>query len=57
MIESLPSNSCRVMNNFNILDGGALPIIRFQAKNLDFYDYDAKYLSDETKYICPCGLG
>ena len=38
------------------LDGRALPIIRIQAKNHEFYDYDAKYLSDETEYICPCGL-
>ena len=38
------------------LDGKALPIIKIQAKNHEFYDYDAKYLSDETKYICPCGL-
>ena len=38
------------------LDGRALPIIKIQAKNHEFYDYDAKYLSDETKYICPCGL-
>ena len=38
------------------LDGRALPIIKIQAKNNEFYDYDAKYLSDETKYICPCGL-
>ena len=38
------------------LDGRALPIIKIQAKNHEFYDYDAKYFSDETKYICPCGL-
>ena len=38
------------------LDGRVLPIIKIQAKNHEFYDYDAKYLSDETKYICPCGL-
>ena len=38
------------------LDGRALPIIKIQAKNHEFYDYDAKHLSDETKYICPCGL-
>ncbi len=38
------------------LDGRALPIIKIQAENHEFYDYDAKYLSDETKYICPCGL-
>ena len=38
------------------LDGRALPIIKIQAKNHEFYDYDAKYFSDETKYICPCGI-
>ena len=38
------------------LDDRALPIIKIQAKNHEFYDYDAKYLSDETQYICPCGL-
>ena len=21
-----------------------------------FYDYEAKYLSDDTRYLCPCGL-
>ena len=38
------------------LVGRALPIIKIQAKNHEFYDYDAKYFSDETKYICPCGI-
>ena len=38
------------------LDGRALPIIKIQARNHEFNDYDAKYLSDETKYICPCEL-
>ena len=38
------------------LNGKALPIIKIKAKNHEFYDYDAKYLSDETEYICPCGL-
>ena len=38
------------------LEGRVLPIIKIQAKNHQFYDYDAKYLSDETEYICPCGL-
>jgi D-alanine-D-alanine ligase len=23
----------------------------------DFYDYQAKYVSDDTRYICPCDLG
>ena len=32
-----------------------LPLIKIEAAN-EFYDYDAKYLSDETGYICPSGL-
>jgi D-alanine-D-alanine ligase len=39
-----------------ILDGQALPLIRIDAANT-FYDYQAKYFSDETAYVCPCGLG
>lgn len=38
-----------------ILGGKALPSIRIQA-NAAFYDYDAKYLSNETEYFCPSGL-
>lgn len=38
-----------------ILDGEVLPLIRIGAAN-GFYDYQAKYFSDETQYICPCGL-
>ena len=33
----------------------ALPIVRIVPKN-EFYDYEAKYLRDDTEYICPCGL-
>jgi D-alanine-D-alanine ligase len=33
----------------------ALPIIRIIPKN-EFYDFEAKYLSDDTEYLCPCGL-
>jgi D-alanine-D-alanine ligase len=33
----------------------ALPIVRIVPKN-EFYDYDAKYLRDDTEYKCPCGL-
>ena len=33
----------------------ALPIIKIEPAN-DFYDYEAKYLSAETIYKCPCGL-
>lgn len=38
-----------------ILQGKALPMIRLQFAN-EFYDYEAKYKSDTTKYFCPCGL-
>lgn len=38
-----------------ILNGRALPVIRLEAKG-EFYDFNAKYISDETSYICPCGL-
>lgn len=33
----------------------SLPIIRIIPKN-EFYDYEAKYLRDDTEYLCPCGL-
>jgi len=33
----------------------ALPLIRIEAPQGN-YDYQNKYFSDETKYICPCGL-
>ncbi|MDC9614224.1 D-alanine--D-alanine ligase [Xenorhabdus khoisanae] len=33
----------------------ALPSIRIQAPDV-FYDYDAKYISNETQYFCPSGL-
>ena len=38
-----------------ILGDEVLPSIRLQA-NSDFYDYEAKYQSDETRYFCPSGL-
>ncbi len=38
-----------------ILDGVALPIIRMET-DLAFYDYEAKYLRDDTRYFCPAGL-
>lgn len=38
-----------------ILNGVALPGIRLQTAN-DFYDFQAKYESNETQYLCPCGL-
>lgn len=38
-----------------ILGDQALPSIRMVTEN-EFYDYEAKYLSDETSYHCPSGL-
>ena len=38
-----------------ILGERALPSIRMETDN-EFYDYEAKYLSDETLYHCPSGL-
>jgi D-alanine-D-alanine ligase len=38
-----------------ILGDQALPSIRIEAKEV-FYDYQAKYFSDETSYFCPSGL-
>jgi D-alanine-D-alanine ligase len=33
----------------------ALPIVKIVPKN-EFYDYEAKYLRNDTEYLCPCGL-
>jgi D-alanine-D-alanine ligase len=38
-----------------ILGGEALPIIKIEPAT-EFYDYEAKYLRDDTAYRCPCGL-
>ena len=38
-----------------ILGDQALPIIRIVPAT-DFYDYEAKYLRDDTRYLCPSGL-
>ena len=38
-----------------ILDGQALPVIKIEPAN-EFYDYEAKYLRDDTRYLCPSGL-
>jgi D-alanine-D-alanine ligase len=38
-----------------ILDGEALPLIRLETPNT-FYDYQAKYEADSTRYLLPCGL-
>jgi D-alanine-D-alanine ligase len=38
-----------------VLGDQALPSIRLETDN-EFYDYEAKYLSDDTRYHCPSGL-
>lgn len=38
-----------------ILGGEALPVIRIVPAT-EFYDYEAKYLRDDTQYRIPCGL-
>jgi len=38
-----------------VLQGEALPLVRIDAANT-FYDYEAKYFSDQTRYVCPCEL-
>jgi D-alanine-D-alanine ligase len=40
-----------------ILGDTALPLIRLEpAKDKAFYDFDAKYLRNDTQYHCPAGL-
>jgi D-alanine-D-alanine ligase len=39
----------------SILQGQALPSIRIETPR-SFYDYEAKYLRNDTKYFCPSGL-
>ena len=38
-----------------ILGDRALPAICLETDH-SFYDYEAKYLANDTRYICPCGL-
>ena len=39
----------------SILGGKTLPVIQIIADH-GFYDYESKYHSDETQYLCPCDL-
>ena len=39
----------------SILQGSALPSIRIETPRT-FYDYEAKYLRNDTRYFCPSGL-
>ena len=38
-----------------ILGGEALPLIKLETPR-DFYDYQAKYIADDTRYLIPAGL-
>jgi D-alanine-D-alanine ligase len=38
-----------------VLDGEALPAIRLETPHV-FYDFEAKYQANTTRYHCPCGL-
>lgn len=39
-----------------LLDDKVLPVIELRSPNR-FYDYEAKYLSEKTRYLCPAELG
>ncbi len=38
-----------------VLNNEALPLIELKTTH-DFYDFEAKYQSNDTQYICPCDL-
>ncbi len=38
-----------------VLHGRALPLIKLETER-EFYDYQAKYEDEDTRYLCPCGL-
>lgn len=38
-----------------VLGDKVLPMIRLETPH-EFYDYEAKYTSNDTQYICPCGM-
>ncbi|HYR33792.1 MAG TPA: D-alanine--D-alanine ligase [Burkholderiales bacterium] len=38
-----------------ILGEQALPVIRIETPR-EFYDYEAKYIANDTRYLIPCGL-
>ncbi|QQS53234.1 MAG: D-alanine--D-alanine ligase [Candidatus Competibacteraceae bacterium] len=38
-----------------LLGDEALPLIRLETPRA-FYDYEAKYHANDTRYLCPCGL-
>lgn len=38
-----------------ILGDQVLPVVKIEPSG-EFYDYESKYLSDDTRYLCPCDL-
>ncbi len=38
-----------------VLAGRVLPPIKLETHHR-FYDFDAKYIAEDTRYLCPCGL-
>ncbi len=38
-----------------VLGDEALPIVKIEPAT-EYYDYEAKYFRDDTRYLCPCGL-
>jgi D-alanine-D-alanine ligase len=38
-----------------IVGDQVLPIVKIEPAG-EFYDFEAKYLRDDTRYLCPCGL-
>ncbi|MFL0796815.1 MAG: D-alanine--D-alanine ligase [Cellvibrionaceae bacterium] len=38
-----------------IVNGEVMPAIRLESTH-EFYDYEAKYEANDTRYLCPCGL-
>jgi D-alanine-D-alanine ligase len=60
---ALAANYDRIVEKFiegteltvGILGERALPIIKLETPR-DFYDYQAKYVADDTRYLIPCGL-
>ncbi|MBE8158174.1 MAG: D-alanine--D-alanine ligase [Betaproteobacteria bacterium] len=39
----------------SVLEDAPLPLIRIDAAG-GFYDYHAKYIAEDTRFFCPCGL-
>ena len=55
MAERAIANASGAEYTCAMLDGRALPMIRIEPDG-EFYDYHAKYISNDTRYHCPSGL-